>query len=304
MTKSILFKTFSVMLAIVLTVSIAAVTIRPAMVQAASPTATTTTLTVDTNPSLYLEPVNFKASISPTPDGGSVQFLDNGVDLGSAITVSGSAPVYYNTAMLAVGSHSITAVYSGDTNFATSTSSAITQTVNAGNPPTINFGTPDINGLCVSINGTVTANNQGSYITWVTIDWGDGQTMFGRFPQTHTYGQAGNYTITVNAADSIGQMSWASIPVSVSGTVTQTTTLVTSSVNPSIGGQSVTFTAQVSPIPDGGTVLFQVSGIPNLNPTPVDSNGLAVYTDFFLFWVDFPTTFKHLIAEITTSPRV
>jgi hypothetical protein len=37
----------------------------------------------------------------------------------------------YSTSTLSVGSHSITAVYGGDTNFAGSTSSTLTQTVNA-----------------------------------------------------------------------------------------------------------------------------------------------------------------------------
>ena len=46
----------------------------------------------------------------------------------------------------------------------------------------------------------------------------------------------------------------------VTGNVSSTITLLTSSANPAVSGQSVTFTASVSPIPDGGTVQFQDNG--------------------------------------------
>jgi Bacterial Ig-like domain (group 3) len=46
-------------------------------------------------------------------------------------------------------------------------------------------------------------------------------------------------------------------------TITQTTTTtVTSSADPSVAGQAVTFTATVSAVPDGGTVAFYQNGTP------------------------------------------
>ncbi|MGO9789159.1 MAG: FG-GAP repeat protein, partial [Solirubrobacteraceae bacterium] len=42
---------------------------------------------------------------------------------------------------------------------------------------------------------------------------------------------------------------------------TTTTTSLTSSANPSIPGQQVTYTAMVSPVPDGGTVAFADNGV-------------------------------------------
>jgi hypothetical protein len=61
---------------------------------------------------------------------GTVQFYDGGAALGSPVTLaSGSA--MYASSTLAQGSHMITATYSGDGTYATSTSPAVTQTVNA-----------------------------------------------------------------------------------------------------------------------------------------------------------------------------
>jgi hypothetical protein len=68
------------------------------------------------------------ASGSGTPTG-SVSFLDGTTTLGTATLSSGAAS--YSTSSLAAGSHSITAVYAGDTNFSGSTSNAVTVTVQA-----------------------------------------------------------------------------------------------------------------------------------------------------------------------------
>jgi len=66
---------------------------------------------------------------SPT---GTVTFLDGATALGSGTVSSGAAT--FSTTALANGIHSITAVYSGDPAFGTSTSSAVSLTVNASTP--------------------------------------------------------------------------------------------------------------------------------------------------------------------------
>ena len=67
-------------------------------------------------------------STSGTPTG-TVQFYNDGAALGSAVTLWGGQAVT-TTASLALGTHSITATYSGDANYLTSTSSAYPHTVN------------------------------------------------------------------------------------------------------------------------------------------------------------------------------
>jgi Bacterial Ig-like domain (group 3) len=55
-------------------------------------------------------------------------------------------------------------------------------------------------------------------------------------------------------------------------TVPQSTTMsLSSSANPSVFGQPVTFTAKVTPVPDGGTVSFAVDSSPLGGPVPVNT---------------------------------
>jgi hypothetical protein len=71
--------------------------------------------------------VTFTATITGTGATGTVTFKDGETVLGSSTLSDGTAT--YTTSTLSVGSHSISAVYSGDANFADSTSSAISLAV-------------------------------------------------------------------------------------------------------------------------------------------------------------------------------
>ncbi|HEY3835187.1 MAG TPA: Ig-like domain repeat protein [Bryobacteraceae bacterium] len=75
--------------------------------------------------------VTLTATVSPAPTGsslGTASFYDGETLLGSGnVNSSGVATLTLTT--LSVGAHSLTAVYSGNTGFAASTSSAITETV-------------------------------------------------------------------------------------------------------------------------------------------------------------------------------
>jgi len=101
----------------------------PYALQAAT---TSTTVASSANPSTTGQPVTYTATISPTPDGGTLAFTDNGLPLSGcgAVTVNtatGDAicQATYDTA----GSHTIQASYSGDTAFTASQSALLTQTV-------------------------------------------------------------------------------------------------------------------------------------------------------------------------------
>jgi hypothetical protein len=89
--------------------------------------ATTTTLVSSVNPSLLGSPVTFSATVSPSVTGGTVTFYDGVTSLG---TGSRSGSVFtLATSALSAGSHSITAVYGGDSTHAGSTSNAVNQFV-------------------------------------------------------------------------------------------------------------------------------------------------------------------------------
>ncbi len=91
---------------------------------------TKTTLTSSPNPSLLGQPVTFTAIVSPAPDGGIVTFYDGSTVLGTGkIDATGTAT--FTTSSLTAGLDFKTAAYSGDANFAASTSAVLSQTVEA-----------------------------------------------------------------------------------------------------------------------------------------------------------------------------
>jgi hypothetical protein len=96
-------------------------------------TATTTAVVSSLNPSTFDAPVTFTATVSAigtsvgTPTG-TIAFMDGGTVL-STVTLSGGSAAF-TTSALAVGSHSITAVYSGDFNYVASSSAVLVQKVN------------------------------------------------------------------------------------------------------------------------------------------------------------------------------
>ncbi|MBB5048945.1 hypothetical protein HNR60_003716 [Rhodopseudomonas rhenobacensis] len=92
--------------------------------------ATTTSLSSSRNPSEAGQAVTFTATVNAggvTPTG-TVTFNDGGVAIGSAILSGGTAAL--TTSALTIGTHSITAVFAGNANFAGSTSSPLLQAVN------------------------------------------------------------------------------------------------------------------------------------------------------------------------------
>jgi hypothetical protein len=107
---------------------------------------TITTLTSSANPALTGQYVTFTATVAASSPGsgapaGSVNFYDNGSLLGPG-TLNSSGVATFTTTALAQGDQ-ITATYQGDSNFTTSPSNTITETVNpVGNTQTITTVTP------------------------------------------------------------------------------------------------------------------------------------------------------------------
>jgi hypothetical protein len=102
---------------------------------AVTPTTTTTTTTLAVNPQATTggSMVTLTATVSPSPgNSGSVTFLDNGAAIpgGSNVAISGGVAVFTTTS-LAVGTHSVSAAYSGASTFAGSTSATKSVVINA-----------------------------------------------------------------------------------------------------------------------------------------------------------------------------
>ncbi len=95
------------------------------------PGTTTIYLSTSQNPARYGSDLTISAAftavggVNPT---GSVTFKDGGTTLGSSIISGGVAS--FTSSSLAIGTHSLTAVYSGDANYNSATSIAVSQTIN------------------------------------------------------------------------------------------------------------------------------------------------------------------------------
>jgi subtilase family serine protease len=86
------------------------------------------TVSSSPNPSFYGQSVTLTATVTPSAATGSVQFFDGLNLLGTAALSGGQAALPILS--FSVGSHSITAQYGGDSNFASSTSAVLSETVN------------------------------------------------------------------------------------------------------------------------------------------------------------------------------
>jgi hypothetical protein len=128
---------------------------------------TTTALTSSPNPSNFDQSVTFTATatsegfkVTPT---GSVTFFDGTTNLGTS-NLNASAQATLTTSTLTVGTHSITATYNGDSNYASSTSSVVNQLVQGAiaqlSPTSLNFGTQTV-GFVSTAQG-VTLTNTGN----------------------------------------------------------------------------------------------------------------------------------------------
>ena len=117
--------------------------------------ATTTAVTSSNGSSTYGQAVTFTATVTPSSGigpGGTVQFQIDGSNAGSPVAVSSGAAAY-TTSTLAVGSHSVVAVYSGDGNFAGGTSPTFNESVGKATP-TITWGTPAAMTYGTALSGT------------------------------------------------------------------------------------------------------------------------------------------------------
>ncbi|MDR3556234.1 MAG: Ig-like domain repeat protein [Syntrophobacteraceae bacterium] len=98
-----------------------------ALIQVVNKAATSSVVSSNLNPSSYGQSVTFTAKVTPSTATGTFNFLDGATSPGSS-TISGGAGSFSISA-LKVGSHTITAAYSGDGNFDASTSHPLTQTI-------------------------------------------------------------------------------------------------------------------------------------------------------------------------------
>jgi hypothetical protein len=249
---------------------------------------TTTTLSSSVNPSVSGKPVAFTVTVSPQSGGGiptgKVEFLNGTTLLATIKLTSGSAK--YATSKLPFGTDVITAVYLGDSTNNGSTSLPVNQIVLAATTTALaSSANPSIYGDAVTFDAIVTSG-AGAPPDGETVAFKVGATVLGTATlskgtatfSTSTLGVGTRAVRAVYSGDaSFGSSTSTAVP-QVVAKATSTTALV-SSLNPSVFGQSVTFTATVAPQFRGtptGWVTFK-NGTTSLGTVKL-SGGVASYT--------------------------
>ncbi len=225
---------------------------------------TATVVTSSSNPANAGQPVTFTAAVSGfniSGATGNVTFYDGGTALSAVAIINGQAQ--FSTSSLTLGTHSITASYAGDTNYLSSTSPVVTETIRTTATATALSSSLQTSAFGQSVTFTANVSSASGTPTG-TVSFSDGTTLFGTVALAG--GSAalstsallpGAHTITANYS---GDSNFSPSSASIAQTVNQaaTATSVSSNLNPAVWGQSITLSATVTP-QYGGTVTGTIN---------------------------------------------
>lgn len=231
---------------------------------------TTTSLTSNLDPSVYGQSAPFAVQVtadSGTPIG-TVQILNGSTVLGRGTLATGSVLIPIST--LPAGNNSIFASYSGGGGFAGSKSDTRIQTVSQATTNTSLRSSLNPAGANQMVRFSATVTSQYGGIATGTVSFSAGSqslgsaTLSGNVATISTsFATAGSYAIAAqyngdsnNTGSSSGTLTEN---VSASTTKSTTSTMLSSTRNPSIYGQQINFTAVVTTagsLPPTGTVDF------------------------------------------------
>jgi CSLREA domain-containing protein len=251
-----------------------------------NPANTTSSLTTSASPTINGAPVTLTATVTVSLPGaglptGTVTFKEGAATLGTA-NLNGSGQASFTTTTLVPGSHSITAEYGGNGNFAGSVSDVLVQVVNQNNNSIVlltSAPNPSVLTQLVTFTAVVSGGGTG------TITFKEGAVVLGSGPLDGE-GKAtfstqaltpGSHSITAEYAGDTNHLSGVSSPLTQTVNLIETTLTLSSNKNPSEFGQLLTLTANVvsgygTPI---GTVIFK-EGENVLGTSPLDGAGQAV----------------------------
>ena len=216
------------------------------------------------------------------PPTGTLTLFD-GSTVVSTTSVTNVGTVTLNTSVLPVGNHTLTATYSGDTNNTPVRSASISVTVQQASTVTalLSNTNPLTQGRALTLSATVTTDSPN---TSGLVSFFDGSTLLGTgslnaggvvsfSPQN--LGLGSHNLVAVYSGDANHATSTsAPLPELI---VQNATVVVSSSVNPSVSGQSVSFTGQVTgtPIPTG-SLTFRDNAVA-LATVPLNATGTASF---------------------------
>jgi hypothetical protein len=250
-------------------------------------TPTTTSVQAIPSPSVYGESVSIIATVSAsagTPAGTVTFSIDGGPATGVALDPTGQATL--PTSTLGEGIHTVSANYLGSAAYLPSSGTAMAEVTQATTTTTLmSSGSPSMLGTSVTFTSNVSVNAPGAGTPTGTVTFtidGTPQTPVGLDPSSNAAFStsaltAGPHTIVAaysGDGNFTGSTSTSIMQVVMSAA---TTTTVAAAPEPTVYGQSVTFTATVS----GGTtptgsVSFSLDGGPG-SPVML-TGGQATFT--------------------------
>lgn len=253
----------------------------------------TTTTVAQPATVVHGQPISFTASVSPvngtgTP-GGTLQFKVDGNNFGAPVTMSGGSATTPPSTSLSTGTHTVTAVYSGDSNFLASTSGAKTATIDKADTTTVLTANPNPTkyGQAVTFTATVGVVAPGAGTPTGGVQFNiDGQpfgTAIALSGSTATLTvsnlPAGNHDVEAVYNGDADFASSSSAEITQGVDKADTDLALSTSDATAVSGQSLTYTANVTAVAPGagtptGQVQFEVDGTPLGGPVTL-SGGQA-----------------------------
>ena len=255
--------------------------------------ATTTSVSPSPSSPTDTQPVTFTATVSPTPPGtgtptGQVIFTINGTVYPAVTLVNGMAG--QQAGPFAPGSVSYSAAYQGDGIYAGSNSGPGSVNVSASAATHFSVSAPSASTAGTAFSVTVTAlDSTGATATGYmgTVHFTSSDAQAG-LPADYTFTAGDNgiqtfpngVTLQTGGPQSVTATDTATSSITGTANVTVSpaaaTVAVTSSLNPSLYKQSVTFTATVTGNSPAGAVTFTIDG--HHTKLIVLSGGMATFT--------------------------
>ncbi|MCQ4148358.1 beta strand repeat-containing protein [Rhodococcus qingshengii] len=248
--------------------------------------------------------VDLTATVAPNNAVGSVQFKSNGTAIGSPVTVSGGTATLTHS-FDAAGAQSITADFTAGAGFKNSVASAKSVQVSVADQESVvelNIPTDAKTGVATDLWATVRTSSDDA-VGVGTVQFYDGGVAIGG-PEavtagaaglTHSFTSAGAHSITAvysGGAGVVGSSAQArTVNVTDPAPSDVTTETVVTVPGDAVVNKSVTLSATVSSVQNGGTVQFMDGDTPIGDAVAV-VNGIAALNH------TFTTTGAHSISAI------
>ncbi|ATI36198.1 hypothetical protein CPI83_27905 [Rhodococcus sp. H-CA8f] len=248
--------------------------------------------------------VDLTATVAPNNAVGSVQFKSNGTAIGSPVTVSGGTATLSHI-FDAAGAQSITADFTAGSGFKNSVASAKSVQVSVADQESVvelNIPTDAKTGVATDLWATVRTSSDDAVGVGTVQFYDGGVAIGGPEPVTagaaglsHTFTSAGAHSITAvysGGAGVVGSSAQArTVNVTDPAPSDVTTETVVTVPADGVVNKSVTLSATVSSVQNGGTVQFMDGDTPIGDAVPV-VNGIAALNH------TFTTTGAHSISAI------